>query len=53
MTGAQADRLFTPEQVADQLGLHVRTVRRYIREGRLGEGERDDGDDRREREASK
>ena len=35
MTGAQGDRLFTPEQVADQLGLHVRTVRRYIREGRL------------------
>lgn len=27
--------LFTPEQVAEQLGLHVKTVRRYIREGRL------------------
>jgi excisionase family DNA binding protein len=35
MTGPAGDRLFTPEQVADQLGLHVRTVRRYIREGRL------------------
>ncbi len=35
MTGSTSDRLFTPEQVADQLGLHVRTVRRYIREGRL------------------
>jgi len=27
--------LFTPEQAAEQLGLHVKTVRRYIREGRL------------------
>lgn len=27
--------LFTPEQVADQLGLHVKTVRRYIRDGQL------------------
>ena len=35
MTGASGDRLLTPEQVAEKLGLHVRTVRRYIREGRL------------------
>ncbi|MEQ8859220.1 MAG: helix-turn-helix domain-containing protein [Pseudomonadales bacterium] len=35
MTKIAADSLFTPEQVADRLGLHVRTVRRYIREGRL------------------
>lgn len=35
MSGAAGNLLFTPEQVADQLGLHVRTVRRYIREGRL------------------
>ncbi len=34
MTGV-ADLLFTPEEVADQLGLHVRTVRRYIRDGQL------------------
>jgi excisionase family DNA binding protein len=27
--------LFSVEQVADRLGLHVRTVRAYIREGRL------------------
>jgi excisionase family DNA binding protein len=27
--------LFTPEQVAEQLGLHVKTVRRYIRDGQL------------------
>lgn len=28
-------RLLTAEQVADRLNLHVRTVRRFIREGRL------------------
>ena len=27
--------LLSVEQVADQLGLHVRTVRRYIRDGKL------------------
>ena len=27
--------LYSPEQVADRLGLHVRTVRHYVREGRL------------------
>ncbi len=27
--------LYSAEQVADQLGLHVRTVRNYVREGRL------------------
>jgi excisionase family DNA binding protein len=27
--------LFTVEEVADRLGLHVRTIRNYIREGRL------------------
>lgn len=26
---------YSPEEVAERLGLHVRTVRRYIREGRL------------------
>jgi excisionase family DNA binding protein len=26
---------YSPEQVAEQLGLHVRTVRNYVREGRL------------------
>ncbi len=31
----QSDVLFTPAQVADQLGLHVKTVRRYIRDGQL------------------
>ena len=29
------EELFTAEQVADRLGLHVRTVRNYVREGRL------------------
>ncbi|MTV24088.1 helix-turn-helix domain-containing protein [Nitriliruptoraceae bacterium ZYF776] len=28
-------RLYSPQEVADLLGLHVRTVRRYLREGRL------------------
>lgn len=28
-------RLYSPQQVADLLGLHVRTIRRYVREGRL------------------
>lgn len=27
--------LFTADEVADQLGLHVRTVRNYVRDGRL------------------
>lgn len=27
---------YSPDEVAELLGLHVRTVRRYIREGRLG-----------------
>lgn len=27
--------LYSVEQVADQLGLHVRTIRKYIRDGRL------------------
>ena len=30
-----ATRLYAPQEVADLLGLHVRTVRRYVREGRL------------------
>ena len=30
-----ADDLYTVEQVADLLNLHVRTVRSYVREGRL------------------
>jgi excisionase family DNA binding protein len=30
-----ADELYTVEQVADRLNLHVRTVRNYVREGRL------------------
>jgi excisionase family DNA binding protein len=29
------DRLYSVEQVADRLGLHVRTVRNYVRDGRL------------------
>jgi excisionase family DNA binding protein len=29
------DRMYSVEQVADRLGLHVRTVRGYIRTGRL------------------
>ncbi|CND88850.1 DNA binding domain%2C excisionase family [Mycobacterium tuberculosis] len=29
------DKMYSVEEVADLLGLHVRTVRRYIREGRL------------------
>ena len=35
MTRSAQDLLFTPEEVARQLGLHVKTVRRYIREGGL------------------
>lgn len=35
MSGSARDALFTPEQVAKKLGVHVKTVRRYIREGRL------------------
>jgi excisionase family DNA binding protein len=30
-----AQELFTADEVADRLGLHVRTVRNYVREGRL------------------
>jgi excisionase family DNA binding protein len=30
-----ADDVLSIEQVAERLGLHVRTVRRYVREGRL------------------
>src|SRR6476646_7480646 len=30
-----ADDLYSVEQVASQLGLHVRTVRNYVRDGRL------------------
>ncbi|MGS2811150.1 helix-turn-helix domain-containing protein [Nocardia sp. MW-W600-9] len=29
------DRLYSVEQVADVLGLHVRTVRSYVRDGKL------------------
>jgi excisionase family DNA binding protein len=29
------DRLYTVEQVAERLGLHVKTVRNYVRDGRL------------------
>lgn len=35
MSGPARDLLFTPEQVATKLGLHVKTVRRYIRDGEL------------------
>lgn len=35
MSEQSATELFSPRQVADLLGLHVRTVRRYVREGRL------------------
>ncbi|AHH96754.1 helix-turn-helix domain-containing protein [Kutzneria viridogrisea] len=30
-----SQELYSVEQVAEQLGLHVRTVRNYVREGRL------------------
>jgi excisionase family DNA binding protein len=30
-----AQELFSVEQVADRLGLHVRTIRNYVRDGRL------------------
>lgn len=30
-----SDELYSVEQVASRLGLHVRTVRNYVREGRL------------------
>ncbi|MCR6483437.1 helix-turn-helix domain-containing protein [Amycolatopsis sp. OK19-0408] len=30
-----AQEVFSVEQVAEQLGLHVRTVRNYVRDGRL------------------
>lgn len=29
------EKLYTVEQVAERLGLHVKTVRNYVREGRL------------------
>ena len=35
MTNEARSGLLTPEQVAAELGLHVKTARRYIREGRL------------------
>lgn len=35
MSGTFGDLLFTPEQVATKLNLHVKTVRRYIRNGEL------------------
>ena len=35
MSGTFEDLLFTPEQVATKLNLHVKTVRRYIRNGEL------------------
>ena len=30
-----SDELYSVEQVAERLGLHVRTVRNYVRDGRL------------------
>lgn len=30
-----ADRFYSVDQVADLLGLHVRTIRNYVRDGRL------------------
>lgn len=33
--GGDEERFHSPQQVAELLGLHVRTVRRYVREGRL------------------
>ena len=33
--GTVSQRLYSVEQVADLLGLHVRTVRNYVRDGRL------------------
>lgn len=35
MSGSARNLLFTPEQVATRLGLHVKTVRRYIRDGEI------------------
>jgi excisionase family DNA binding protein len=35
VSGSVQNLLFTPEQVATKLGLHVKTVRRYIRDGEL------------------
>jgi len=31
----KAQTFYSPEQVADRLGLHVRTIRNYVQEGRL------------------
>jgi excisionase family DNA binding protein len=30
-----AQNLYSPQQVAERLGLHVRTIRNYVRDGRL------------------
>jgi excisionase family DNA binding protein len=30
-----SQELYSPEQVAERLGLHVRTIRNYVRDGRL------------------
>jgi excisionase family DNA binding protein len=35
MDEAMAQKLFSVEQVAERLGLHVRTVRNYVRDGKL------------------
>src|SRR3954466_2216636 len=35
MAMTAAEQFFSIEQVASQLGLHVRTVRNYVRDGRL------------------
>jgi excisionase family DNA binding protein len=35
MNGNNPERLYSPHEAAELLGLHVRTVRRYIRDGRL------------------
>jgi excisionase family DNA binding protein len=35
MNRAETERLLSPHEAAELLGLHVRTIRRYIRDGRL------------------
>src|SRR6202521_607073 len=35
MREAMSDELYSVDQVAERLGLHVRTVRNYVRDGRL------------------